>query len=189
MSPRRTDAAALTIALAGDDGAILAAVFDAAEGVPLAAIARSLRSGESRAARARSLAVAGLRLLAPSREAAVSDHTGGRFVAAWVRSLDAADREPFVRQLGPSALSALRAALTTSPVLDGAGRSTATFLMRCARDVAGRPLTLPEWSSLLESLAQRGSLSGTTLPRIERVVRMSDRAADCRALATAVCQS
>ncbi len=181
------DAAALTLALAGDDGAHLAPVFDAAEGTRLVATARSLRSGESRAARARSLAVAGLRLLAPPRESDASDRTGARFIAAWVRSLDAADRDPFVRQLGPSALSALRTALPTAPVLDGAGRSTATFLMRCARDVAGRPLTLPEWSSLLESLALRASLSGPMLPRIERALRMNDRAADCRALAAAVC--
>jgi len=189
MSPRRTDAAALTIALAGDDGASLAAVFPSVEAARLVATARSLRSGESRAARARSLAVAGLRLLAPARDAAApSDRAGARFVAAWVRSLDAADREPFVRQLGPSAISALRTALPTAPVLDAAGRSTATFLLRVARDVAGQALALSEWSSLLEALAQRGSVSGARLPRIERAVRMSDRADDCRALA-AVCAS
>jgi hypothetical protein len=187
MSLRRTDAAALTVALAGEDGASLAAVFAAPEGARLVAAARSLRSGESRAARARSLAVAGLRLLAPARAAAPSERAGARFFAAWVRSLDAADRAPFVRQLGPAALSALGAALPTAPVLDAAGRSTATFLLRCARDVAGRPLTLPEWSSLLEALAQRGSLSDAPLPRVDRVVRMSDRADDCRALAAAVC--
>lgn len=186
MSSRRTDAAALTVALAGDDGSSLAAVFDAAARPRLSSAVRALRSGESRAARARSLALAGLRLLGAAPPA-VTERTGARFVAAWVRSLDAADRDPFVRQLGPAALSALREALPTAPTLDEAGRSTATFLMGRARDAAGRPFTFAEWSALLEALAQRGPLPDGVTSRVERVLRMSERADECRALAASVC--
>lgn len=187
MSTRRIDAAALVTALAGDDGASLAPAFAEPSRARFAASLRALRADGPRPDRARALAAAGLRLLAPPRDPPPSDRVGARFVAAWVRSLDAADREPAVRRLGADATSAVRAALPSAPRLDAAGRSTATWLVRHAVAAAGRPLTLTEWSSLLAALAVRAPLADPALLRVERALRMGDRAEACASLAATVC--
>jgi hypothetical protein len=188
MTARCMDAAALTVALAGADGESVAAAFEPAALDRLVTVLRSLRAGRTRPERARSLAAAGIRLLArPRAPQAMSDEVGARFIAAWARSLDPADRAGFVRGLGAASLSALRRALSSAPSFDLAQRSTATHLIHLAHRTLGRPPTLPEWSSLLEALSLRGGLDDPALLRAARVVRMSPRAPACLALAAGVC--
>ena len=184
MTARCMDAAALTVALAGADGESVVAAFEPAAGARLVNTVRGLRTGSTRAERARSLAGAGLRLLAPPRATpSASADVGARFLAACVRSLDPIDRAAFVRGLGGAAVAALHRALPSAPTFDSARRSTATHLVKLTHRTLGRSPSLPEWSSLLEALALRGSLEESELLRAIRVVRMSARATSCLALA------
>jgi len=182
------DATALTVTLAGADGESVAAAFEPAARDRLLTTVRVLRSGATRAERARALAAAGIRLLCrPRVPHAVSDETGARFMAAWARSLAPADREVFVRGLGAASLASLRRALPSAPAFDAGQRSAATWLMSLAHRTLGRPPTLPEWTSLLGALALRVPLDDAGLLRVARVVRMSPRAPACLALAAEVC--
>ena len=178
------EAAALTVALAGGDCESVAAAFESAAAARLTAVLLSIRTGDTRAARARRLAGAGLSLLAaPNTARFVSEAVGARFIAAWMRSLDPIDRAPFVRGLGAVAVEALRRALPSAPIFDSARRSTATYLISMTHRTLGRSPTLTEWSCLLDALALRGSLDKSVLLRAIRVVRMSARAASCLSLA------
>jgi|GEM_PF-1290819 len=186
MTARSMDAAALTVALAGADGEAVAAAFDPAARDGLRVRVRALRPVGTRAQRARVLAAAGLRLLAPPREVA-SDAVGARFVAAWLRSLPPPDREAFVRGLAAAPLAALRAALPSAPDFDAARRSTATHLVGVVHRTLGHGPSLAGWSALLGALALRGPLADAGLLRAARALRMGLRAPACLALADELC--
>jgi hypothetical protein len=188
MTARTLEAAAWTVALAGADGESVAAAFDPAWGARLAVAVAALRPAGARERRARVLAAAGLRLLrAPAAPPAASDALGARFVAAWLRALDPADRAAFVRALGAAPADALRRALASAPTLDAARRSTATHLVGLTHRALGRAPALAEWSALLSALALRSSLDDAALLRAARVVRLSPRAPSCLALAAELC--
>lgn len=188
MTARCIEAAALTVALAGASGESVDAAFDPASRDPLVRAVRRLRPVGTRLERARALASAGLRLLrAPRAVTPVDDAVGARFIAAWMRSLDPADRDGFVRDLGAASLGSLRAALPSSPTFDAAQRSTATHLVDLTHRALSRAPTLSEWASLLGALSLRGSLADHDLLRTARAIRMSARADAFLALAAAVC--
>jgi hypothetical protein len=186
MTARCIDAAAWTVALAGDDDPGVAAAFPVSARERLLRATQALRAPGSRSDRARALAAAGLRLLGAA-DAPPSDVVGARFLAAWLRAMPAADREGFVRGLRAEALAAVRAALQSAPRLDAAQRSAATHLASVAHRALRRPPTLAEWSALLEGLALRGAIADPALRRAERALRLDARADECLALAAEVC--
>jgi hypothetical protein len=158
MTARTLDAAAWTAALAGADGDGIAAAFDPAWRAPLVAAVAALRPAGNRLQRAQVLASAGLRLLrAPVAPTVASDALGARFVAAWLRSFDPADRAAFVHELGAVPMASIRRALPLAPAFDAARRSTATRLAELTHRALGRAPSLAEWSSLLAALALRAA--------------------------------
>ncbi len=177
MSDRLSDAAALTVAMAGAAASDVVAALGPLRAARVGEGLAALRHGATSLERARSLAAAALHL-GRAEFAAPRSALGPSLLRRWVASLPAASRSTLLESVD----APLRSGFATGAVpLDDDARRVAERVAASAFRLLRRALTVDEWSSVLAALAGRGGDAVGT--RVARFVRMQPGGSDAVAFA------